>query len=237
MDVSPERRRIYEEITGKAPAASLGQTEEGYRFRGLVKGRETAMRLQELRMRELEMQVPIVFPFRDRHAILQGRIEAQGRDPDNLYLPYEALIESILAPSESPSLAVPIEQEAPGTLALMGLFQHSDREGVEAFVEERLKANERDLPALLVRLDVAISDAAVESVFDTLEQLVDAVAEREPKIVDSDALYYYLLLIGSKYARLTEDALEGFLESSVKGYDLQLVSKPILHALERDGEW
>jgi len=236
MDLSPEMQQAYEETIGKSQTNSSGQSEEGYRFRGIVKSRENFTRLLEIEMRE-QGALPPEYPFRNRLAGLKDRIEAQGHAGDSLYESFQALSGSTDAIAGSPSLSMQLEREAPRTFFLQSLFERNEREGVAAFVEERLAVNEHDLPALLVRLDLAVSDAAVDAVFDNLECLVDAVAEFQPKAVESDAIYYYLLLNGSEYAHLTNEGVQERMETRRQRNTLQFPSMRILYVLEREGEW
>ncbi len=201
--------------------------QEIYEFKGLPFEIEYRQAEMDALRRECGMP-PIQYPYRERTERLFKQMKARGYDREHFYDVYGTLV-SDTTPSEDNF------KKAIKTSEFISLFEQNDIQAIQERIQERLKKNQYDIPALLIQMYLYGSQNKFEQLFANLEKTLIALDYFRSTSVPKEAILYEIYGMATSYGYYSEEAIKDFENESNGG--MFLGSAPLLCLLENAGEW
>ncbi len=155
-------------------------------------------------------------------------MKARGYDREHFYDVYGTLV-SDTTPSEDNF------KKAIKTSEFISLFEQNDIQAIQERIQERLKKNQYDIPALLIQMYLYGSQNKFEQLFANLEKTLIALDYFRSTSVPKEAILYEIYGIATSCGYYSEEAIKDFENESNGG--MFLGSAPLLCLLENAGEW
>ena len=206
------------------------EAQEPFEFKGIAFGMEQAqLAMDDMRKKYGRPPIPpIKYPYRERLEKIFKEMEKRGYNRAHFYKAYESVVSEKTFSERTFKKAVKTSEFAT-------LFKQNNIQAIQERIQNRLKKNQYDIPALLIQKNLHGCQRKFEQLFEDLEKILIAVDHFSFTSVPKEAILYEIYRTGTSYGYYSEEDIKAF--KNRKNKNLVLGSAGLLCVLENAGEW